>query len=253
MLMKRDAIYAGVLALGLLAAGCKESLPDRFGPVEGVYFNNRQANNMLVDSVSYTFVYEDSDEMKVPVRVQLVGRVSDVPRPVAIRISSSDAEEGTDYRAEGEAVLPAGSNSFDYTVTLLRTDVLKERSKTLLLELAANDYFILPFTHQTQSGGDRTSAVTFRIDFSDRFTAPPAGWRTTFIGSFSQQKFELICDVMKLPRADFNEVGKITDAKWMFIQSRMYAYVRDQQDLKAAGKPYDARAFDEAGNPLTFD
>lgn len=96
------------------------------------------------------------------------------------------------------------------------------------------------------------SAVTFKINFSDQFTAPPAGWRSLFVGPFSQQKFELICDVMEIPRADFNEVGKITDAKWLYIESRMINYVRDQEKLKAGGEPYDERAFDENGNPLQF-
>ena len=152
----------------------------------------------------------------------------------------------------GEAVLPAGSVSFDYVVTLKRTDILKEQTKNLLLELRANENFIIPFTSQVQSGGDTVSAVTFKINFSDQFTAPPAGWRSLFVGPFSQQKFELICDVMEIPRADFNEVGKITDAKWLYIESRMINYVRDQEKLKAGGEPYDERAFDENGNPLQF-
>ena len=141
---------------------------------------------------------------------------------------------------------------FVFAIILKRTDILKEKTKNLLLELRANENFIIPFTSQVQSGGDTVSAVTFKINFSDQFTAPPAGWRSLFVGPFSQQKFELICDVMEIPRADFNEVGKITDAKWLYIESRMINYVRDQEKLKAGGEPYDERAFDENGNPLQF-
>jgi len=71
------------------------------------------------------------------------------------------------------------------------------------------------------------------------------------LGPFSQQKFELICDVMEIPRP-IQRVGKITDAKWLYIESRMINYVRDQEKLKAGGEPYDERAFDENGNPLQF-
>lgn len=251
--MKRKSnIYIGALLLGLCLAGCKESLPDRFGAIEGVYFNNRTNGNSLIDSASYTFIYEDADLLEVPVRVQLVGRASSVDRAVDIRVSSPDAAEGTDYTLSGGAVLPAGSTSFDYVVTLRRTPVLKEQAKNLLLELRASEHFIIPFTYQAQSGGDTTSVVTFKINFSDQFTAPPAGWKKMFIGEFSQQKFELICDVMEIPRSDFNEEDKISSAKWIFIQSRMIAYVKDQQDKKSAGEPYDERAFDENGAPLTF-
>ena len=73
-----------------------------------------------------------------------------------------------------------------------------------------------------------------------------------FIGAFSQQKFELICDVMEIARADFNEEGKISSAKWMYIQSTMIGYVSDQQRLRDAGQPYDERAFDDSGAPLSF-
>lgn len=218
---KKHIIHSAALLLGLCLAGCKESLPDNFGAIEGIYFYNQLTDRTVVDSAAYTFIYED-------------------------------AEEGTDYTLGGEAVLPAGSVSFDYVVTLKRTDILKEKTKNLLLELRANENFIIPFTSQVQSGGDTVSAVTFKINFSDQFTAPPAGWRSLFVGPFSQQKFELICDVMEIPRADFNEVGKITDAKWLYIESRMINYVRDQEKLKAGGEPYDERAFDENGNPLQF-
>lgn len=250
--MKTSNLYLGVLVTGLALAGCKESLPDNFGAIEGIYFNNLRSDNTIVDSTACTFIYEDADVLEVPVRVQLVGRASAQPRAVDIRVSSDDAVAGTDYTLGAEAVLPAGSTSFDYVVTLRRTDVLQQRSKTILLELRANEHFIIPFTHQVQTGGDTTSVVSYKINFSDQFTAPPVGWKKMFIGEFSQQKFELICDVMQMPRADFNEADKITDAKWMYIQSRMISYVKDQQESRSQGQPYDARAFDEKDEPLTF-
>lgn len=230
---KKHIIHSAALLLGLCLAGCKESLPDNFGAIEGIYFYNQLTDRTVVDSAAYTFIYEDADVLEVPVRLQLVGRAAAQPRAVDVRVTSQDAEEGTDYTLGGEAVLPAGSVSFDYVVTLKRTDILKEKTKNLLLELRANENFIIPFTSQVQSGGDTVSAVTFKINFSDQFTAPPAGWRSLFVGPFSQQKFELICDVMEIPRADFNEVGKITNAKWLYIESRMINYVRDQEKLKA--------------------
>ncbi len=249
---KNHIVYSAALLAGLCLAGCKESLPDNFGAIEGIYFDNRLANNTVIDSAAYTFIYEDADVLEVPVRVQLVGRASAQPRAVDIRVSSPDAVEGTDYTLGGEAVLPAGSVSFDYVVTLRRTAILQQQTKNLLLELRANDNFIIPFTSQLLSGGDTVSAVTFRINFSDQFTAPPVGWRQIFVGAFTQQKFELMCDVMQLPRADFNQAGKISEAKWLYIQSRMVVYVKDQQDLRSSGQPYDERAFDENGEPLKF-
>ena len=249
--MKQHTILTLIL-LTLLATGCQESLPKHFDRIEGIYFNNQQNNGMVVDTASYTFIYEDRDEMEVPVRIQQLGRKSSTSRPVALRITSPDAVEGIDYTAPEEALLPANATYFDYPVTLYRTEALKSQVKHLILELQANDSFCLPFTEQIQSGGDTVSTVRYTIYFSDQFTAPPAGWQTIFIGEFSQQKFELICDVMQIARGDFNVEGQISSAKWMYIQSTMTLYVDDQKRLRDQGQPYDERAFDESGDPLTF-
>lgn len=251
MIMKKHAILA-IPVLTLLASACQESLPRHFERIEGVYFNNQQNNGMIADTASYTFIYEDRDVLEVPVRIQLLGRTSPSPRPVNLNISSPDATEGVDYTVSEEAVLPAEATYFDFPVTLYRTEALKTETKRLIVELAANDDFCIPFTEQVQSGGDTVSTVRYTIYFSDQFTAPPAGWRSLFVGEFSQQKFELICDVMQIARADFNEEGKISSAKWMYIQSKMVTYVDDQVRLREAGQPYDERAFDSAGNPLSF-
>ena len=140
---KKHIIHSAALLLGLCLAGCKESLPDNFGAIEGIYFYNQLTDRTVVDSAAYTFIYEDADVLEVPVRLQLVGRAAAQPRAVDVRVTSQDAEEGTDYTLGGEAVLPAGSVSFDYVVTLKRTDILKEKTKNLLLELRANENFII--------------------------------------------------------------------------------------------------------------
>jgi len=250
--MKRYAVFPILLLGGLCFGGCKESLPDNFDAPEGVYFDNRLRDNTIVEHTDRTFVYEDADEMEVAVRVQLVGRAADFDRPVDIRASSPDAVEGTDYTLPAEAVLPAGATQLDYVVTLHRTSELKERTKSVELKLFANEYFVIPFTHQVQSGGDVTPVDGFTIVFSDQFTAPPDGWQSIFVGEFSQQKFDLICEIVPMSRADFNEKGKISDRQWMYIQSRMIAWVLEQESLRSEGSPYDERAFDEAGEPLKF-
>ena len=57
---------------------------------------------------------------------------------------------------------------------------------------------------------------------------------------------------MQIARGDFNVEGQISSAKWMYIQSTMTLYVDDQKRLRDQGQPYDERAFDESGDPLTF-
>ena len=57
---KKHIIHSAALLLGLCLAGCKESLPDNFGAIEGIYFYNQLTDRTVVDSAAYTFIYEDA-------------------------------------------------------------------------------------------------------------------------------------------------------------------------------------------------
>lgn len=85
------------------------------------------------------------------------------------------------------------------------------------------------------------------------FTKAPDAWEDNLVGDFTQQKFELICKVLEIDPADFNDPGVITLAKLLYISAEMTAYVQEQVLRKAEGDPYDEDAFDRiTGEPLTF-
>ena len=237
---------------GLNLSGCKESLPKNFDKIEGIYFNNLNPNRTHTDKIAVTFIYEDNDQMLIPIKLQLLGRPSDQDRIVNLIVDSDNAEMGVDYELPAEAVIKAGETTSDYIVTLHRTEALQLDEKLLRLHLEANENFIIPFTTITQAGSVTTSACDLTLSFSDKFTAPPDGWETTFVGKFSQQKFELIVKVIGISKSDFTVRGKITQAKWFYIQEQMISYVKTQQKQKENGETYDEDAFDEDGNPLKF-
>lgn len=206
----------------------------------------------VTDSTDLTFVYEAEDELEVPVNVQLMGRTAEYDRPLEIRISSENAQEGTDYVLPAQAVLPAGDSSMDYVVILKRTPALKKEKKMLRLQIHPNEYFDLPVTHHVQVG-DTVSALGYRIYFSDMFTSAPVAWDTNLLGEFTQQKFELICKVLEIDPGDFNDPSLMTLAKQLYISSEMTAYVRGEIARKEAGESYDPDAFDhQTGEPLSF-
>ncbi len=232
--------------------GCEERNPAMFDDITGVYFNNRSSSMMLSDSIDVTFVYEDADFIEVPVRIQLVGRVADQPRPVRISVYSDNAVEGKDYILPGDSVLPAGASEMNYVVTLMRTPALKKEKKEITLDVHANEYFTLPVTEMVQVG-DTVSTLSYRIIFSDMFTKAPVAWDEKLIGRFSQQKFELICKVLDIDPADFNDPSLVTLAKLLFISAEMTAYVEAEVAKMEAGLPYDADVIDqETGLPLNF-
>ena len=206
----------------------------------------------VTDSTDLTFVYEAEDELEVPVKVQLMGRTAEYDRPLEIRISSENAQEGTDYILPAQAVLPAGASSVDYVVTLKRTPALKKEKKMLRLQIHPNEDFDLPVTHHVQVG-DTVSALDYRIYFSDMFTSAPVAWDANLLGEFTQQKFELICKVLEIDPGDFNDPSLMTLAKQLYISSEMTAYVRGEIARKEAGGAYDPDAFDhQTGEPLSF-
>ena len=249
-------IYAAAAAaMAVFSTGCEERHPDRFGEMDSVYFNNRGTGNVLVDSTDVTFVYEpiDETEMEVPVTVQLLGRAADYDRPVSISVSSENAEEGTDYRLPEDAVLPAGEYSFDWTVTLLRTDDLESRKKSITLELHENGHFSLSLTELEQTA-DTASTVRFTIVFSDMFTTAPAAWEEDILGEFSQAKFELVCKVLGIDPDDFNDAAVMTLPKQMYVREEIRAYIAAETEKMNAGQAYDEDILDpETGSPIKFE
>ena len=236
----------------LVFAACQERTPEFFQDITGVYFNNTSATMSVTDSLDLTFVYEAGDEMEVPVKVQLLGRSADQDRPLAVTVSSDNAQEGVDYVLPQQAVMPAGASSVDYVVVLKRTDALKSERKMIHLTLHANEHFDLPVSQMEQIA-DTVSIVDVRIYFSDMFTKAPAAWDENLLGKFTQQKFELICKVLQINPADFNDPSLITLAKMLYISAEMTAYVAEQKENRDAGRDYDRDAFDpNTGEPLTF-
>lgn len=242
----------GLLSALLIMVSCQERNPDLFMDITGVYFNNTSGLMAITDSVDITFVYEASDVIEVPVKVQLVGRTADVHRLFNITVTSDNAEEGVDYELPQQAIIPAGQSSADYIVKLKRTPALKSEKKMIHLQIHANENFDLPVTYMVQVS-DTVSILDYRIYFSDMFTKAPSAWETNLLGDFSQQKFELICRVLEINPADFNDPSLMTLAKQLYICTEMTAYVQSETAKKNAGKAYDKDAFDpQTGAPLKF-
>ncbi len=248
--MRKKIICAFTLLAVLMS--CQERNPDLFLDLSGVYFNNVSGSLTAADSLDLTFVYESSDELIVPVRIQLVGRSTPEDRPLNISVTSDNAAEGVDYILPESPVMPADASEAIYELVLKRTDALKVERKMIELRIQENECFDLPVTELIQ-GPDTISTVSLRIYFSDMFTKAPSAWDENLVGEFSQQKFVLICRVLEIDPADFNDPGIITLAKLLFISSEMTDYVSKQVEMRNAGLDYDKDAFDAlTDEPLTF-
>ncbi len=248
-------ITCAALLIGCLTA-CEEQEPAAFENIEGIYFNNRaniSSASALLGSTNLTFVYENSDEMEVPVRIQLLGRPASQARPIEMRVTSDDAVEGVDYVLPQQAVMPAEATTLDYVVTLKRTAALQTASKTISLEILPNEYFSLPVTEEVQANGDIISTVRFSIIYSDMFTTPPVAWEKGLLGEFSPQKFNLICKVLNINPADFNDETKMTLSLQLYIYSSMTKYIDQEIAKRDRGEAFDSDVLDsETGEPLSY-
>lgn len=246
--MNRKTILLGlsILFLGLIA--CDEKEIPLYSAEEGIYFNKRErVGDILTDSSNFTFVYIESTQTEgtVSIPVQLVGRATDSPRPVSIKVVGGTAREGEDYTLPENPVLPAGASSFDYVVTLKRTASLQTEAKTVELEIEENEYFKPIITEEVTSSNSQVTALRHKIEFSELFITAPAAWRT-YIAPFTPQRFFLLCRVMDIPRADFNDATKISEAKFSYLVTEMKKYVTEEI---ASGDP-DPEIFDENGQPI---
>ena len=134
----------------------------------------------------------------------------------------------------------------------MRTPALKKEKKSIELVIQENDDFSLPVMEMVQLG-DTVSTISFRIFFSDMFTKAPAAWDVNLMGAFSQQKFELICRVLDIDPADFNDPAIITLAKQLYISVEMTGYVDEEVAKMEEGLDYDEEIIDKAtGLPLNF-
>lgn len=250
--MKKTISYITCIMMLLhVCLACTEEHPKLFEEINGIYFSNK-SGGLATDSTSVTFVYESGIELDIPVTVQLLGRPSAKDREVSITAASGNAAEGTDYILPAVSVMPAGQSSFIYNVRLLRTAALKNSAKDIMLEIHSNDSFTLPVSELVQTAG-AVSALTFKISFSDMFTDPPATWSTGILGQFSQQKFELICKVLSIDPASFNNMEEMTLAKQAYIFTEMTEYIKEETAKMEAGLEYDHDIIDkETGLPIAF-
>lgn len=247
---------AALLALAALCglAACSESEIASYGGADAIYFNNRLTSGTLSDSTEQTFVYTDGTTIDVPVTIQVMGRAADYDRPVGLTIEG-DAVEGTDYELPVAPVVRAGQYSIAYVVRLLKTDALSSTTKRIKMHLAANDHFTTDFPAEGDgtAASPRVSALDYTISFSNQFTVAPAGWNTDFAGPFSVRKLDLLVKLFTdVARADYNVAGRITLAKWTYMQTEANEYVWQQEQNRAMGIAYDEMAFDENGNNLYF-
>lgn len=255
----KKILILGILFLSFLGlASCDQEGITTFKSADSIYFSNSVFANItingaktLVDSTGFSFALEKATvtEMIYPIPIQVQGNISKVDRKVKVTIDpKSNAVEGTHFKLPENIILRAGNVRDTILVTVFRTPDMKQKGFQLILNLEENEFFKTEMK-STQIGltQKRMNHISYKLTFDDKVTQPP-GWYVGHFGVFSAKKLFLMCELMSLDPAMFNQklgaVG-LGLADTAYYQSFMKRYLADQ---KASGNT----VYEEDGKEMVF-
>lgn len=171
---------------------------------DSVFFEYRNANDELVDEVSYNFGYDIATVYTVDIPVTLMGVPKDHDRTINVVpvAEGTTMTEGVNYTITGNTI-PANAVSGTVHVNLLRDKDpgIRQEEKTLVLTIAEND--------DLKSVGENSMTITYS-DF--RVEVRPDWWTTySCLPVYSFENAQLFFHYFydKAPKADisiFNEM-----------------------------------------------
>lgn len=224
--MKKNRIFM-LLVLLVAGYGCESEYEDYSG-TDAIYMNE------TTDTTRFSFTYVDVDRQVQEIKIKTIGQVYDFDRTVNLRITPVNAVEGVDFEPLAEQyVVKAGENSLVVPIVMIRTGALQKEEKVIDMELLENEHFK---TYYDYGSGDRvtwvkTNRLKQTLIFSEFMNQRPATWDPYVLGTFSQKKFNLICNEMGIAREKFLD-SKFMSYRTNYIASYMKKYLAEQ---KAAG------------------
>lgn len=224
--MKKNRIFM-LLVLLVAGYGCESEYEDYSG-TDAIYMNE------TTDTTRFSFTYVDVDRQVQEIKIKTIGQVYDYDRAVNLRITPVNAVEGVDFELLADQyVVKAGENSLVVPIVMIRTGALQKEEKVIDMELLENEHFK---TYYDYGSGDRvtwvkTNRLKQTLIFSEFMNQRPATWDPYVLGTFSQKKFNLICNEMGIAREKFLD-SKFMSYRTNYIASYMKKYLAEQ---KAAG------------------
>jgi hypothetical protein len=241
--MKNKNIFLPAL---LLFLGCMIACQDAEIPIyeSGSYISFKPDKNNT--KLAYSFLGTPSDVLKdtITVEVQLIGRVVDFDREVAVVVAdSSTAKAGIDFEIIHPIFLKKNEIRSNVQVVLNRTEALRTTSKTVWLAIADSEALL-----KAERKNDQFE--TYKIEFAEDMSAlqEPAWWASRF-SQFVYSKMRHLQYI--------NEVGSSvdpTEAVPGMQQGDSYYYVlyKLQTATKAYNDTHEEPLSDENG-PISWE
>nr|WP_199003031.1 DUF4843 domain-containing protein [Flavobacterium sp. ASV13] len=255
--MRKILILSAVLLFLLGFSSCSQEEIKTYNDTDNIYFSPAvfplvKNTRDLIDSTGVSFAFDNvavqEKVYRIPIRVQ--GKLSDVDRTVKCTIDhSSTAVEGTHFSLSKNIIIRAGKAVDTITVTMHRTPDLKLNRVTLVLNLEENEFFTTKMqTKVINTLTQKTMNLTrFKLTFGD-ILSQPQSWSVGFFGVFSAKKLFLMCDLLQLEPAIFDQktpaIG-LSIPEMVYYGKFMKRYLEDQ---KASGNTI----YEDNGTEMTF-
>lgn len=224
LLMKKNIILM-LFVLAILGYGCNSEYED-YGGGDAVYMNE------TTDTTLFSFTYIDDDRYVQEIKINTIGQVYDYDRVVNIKFTLVNAVEGVDIEPLADQyVVKAGENKLAVPIVMIRTEALQKEARIIDMELQENEYFK---TYYDYGSSDRitwvkTNRLRQTLIFSEFMDQRPATWNPYMLGTFSQKKFSLICNLMGIPREKFLD-STYMGYRTNYIASYMKRYLAAEKE-----------------------
>jgi len=211
------------IAIIISAAGCKEDTLDLYQSQNSIYFPGERVSNVYrpIDSsfFSYGYISELIQDTLLIVPVATTGAKAATDRSYHLEIlPSSTLVEGEDFEIENTTFQIKAQQLRDTVrIRLRRSKSLQTEKRILDLALQANENFAVQMESQIIGTGEQQQVRYFNrfSVIADDIVGPPWFWdlsrnkfassTITYLGDYSQKKFQLLIGVLNL---NINEITK---------------------------------------------
>lgn len=271
--MKLKYIYLVTFLLALSVSCQKDEIMTFNLEDTGIYFQNGGQTRLFInsesyyDSIDFSFgvTSEHVKDTIIYAKLKTMGKVKEYDRPVKMSIDAAytTAEEGKHYTVDlGKAVIPAGSSSIEFPITLHRASDLMNNKVQLMLKLEDNEHFKIIFTEQKNTNvhadeGAQIMADRFKILISEIYTQP-GYWSTAtgYFGTWTVDKYKYINNYFDIPIEDWETNWGRDGSKIQSGKFPVYAYILQNalQEAADAGTPVmDGDQYMQLGNNYQVD
>lgn len=236
-----------LLFLPLLVWNCDSEMMDYEGK-DGVYFMmqtppqsgyGEQERWEYVDTTLINFSSVMGNDTVLPIRIRVMGNVTDYDRSVSFRIVSQEStvKEGEDYEGFNQnPLIPAHERQVEIPCRFIKTEKLAKEKLTLsmVLELQANNDFALPLPWWQPFGdiyGSRTDSVNVirHVILISNEVRIPGWWPVECWGNWSIKKFEIMCELFHMTWEDFNKMNRGDEVRARIMGQNLDKYLKERE------------------------